>query len=106
MKILPVYYIIFSLSLLLSTNSLAAEDKAANPTITIYKTPTCGCCTLWVDYLEDNGFKTIVHDLDNLSQIKKQNGLHDARLHSCHTAIIEGYTLSKATYRPMIFGAY
>ena len=27
--------------------------------ITVWKSPTCGCCQAWVDYLEDNGFSVI-----------------------------------------------
>ena len=32
--------------------------------ITVWKSPTCGCCQAWVDYLEDNGFSVTAHDVD------------------------------------------
>ncbi len=60
--------------------------------ITVYKTPTCGCCKEWVSYLKTNGFKVITHDLDNLSQVKAQHGV-PAQLQSCHTAVVDGYVV-------------
>jgi hypothetical protein len=59
--------------------------------ITVYKTPTCGCCQGWVDYLRTNGFRVETHDLDDLSAVKAQHGLTDPALMSCHTAIVDGY---------------
>lgn len=63
--------------------------------VTVYKTPTCGCCTAWTDYLEANGFAVELHDLDDLSAVKDE--LRVPRdLRSCHTAhigehVIEGH---------------
>lgn len=72
---------------------VAAGAVAAGPadTITVYKTPTCGCCTAWVDYLRDNGFHVESHDMKTLSGVKAELGLTDPRLMSCHTAVIDGY---------------
>ena len=70
-----------------------AGDPASGPEITVYKSPTCGCCTGWVDYLKDNNFRVTTHDVDNLDQIRAQHGLTDPRLRSCHTAIIDGYVV-------------
>ncbi len=41
----------------------AAAQAAKKPAITVYKTPTCGCCHDWVAHLEKNGFKVVVHDV-------------------------------------------
>jgi hypothetical protein len=76
--------------LLLATGAIAAEP--AN-TITVYKTPTCGCCTGWVEYLRDNGFHVEAHDMQSLDQTKARLGLTDPRLMSCHTAVIDGYVV-------------
>lgn len=59
--------------------------------ITVWKTPTCGCCQAWVDYLEDNGFRVTAHDVDDVTPIKKELGLTNPALYSCHTALIDGY---------------
>jgi hypothetical protein len=61
--------------------------------VTVYKTPTCGCCSGWVGYLRDNGFEVVTHDLNSLTGIKAQHGLTDSRLMSCHTAIVDGYVV-------------
>jgi hypothetical protein len=60
--------------------------------VTVYKTPTCGCCTAWEDHLRENGFQVQSHKLNDLSQVKTQQGVPQA-LGSCHTAVIEGYTV-------------
>ena len=59
--------------------------------ITVWKTPTCGCCQAWVDYLEDSGFTVTAHDVDDLTPIKQELGLTNSALYSCHTALIDGY---------------
>jgi hypothetical protein len=60
--------------------------------ITVYKTPTCGCCRLWVDHakrvLDRADIRTI--DMDNLDEVKAQLGIPES-LQSCHTAIAGPY---------------
>jgi hypothetical protein len=57
-------------------------------TLTVYKTPTCGCCKLWVDHarsvLGPEAVKSI--DMDDLSEVKARMGVPSS-LQSCHTAI-------------------
>ena len=65
---------------------------ATAQTVTIYKSPTCGCCTGWVDYLRDNDFEVKVMDLQNLDPIKEKYGV-DRHLQSCHTATVDGYVV-------------
>ena len=64
---------------------------AADNEITVWKSPTCGCCQGWVDYLEDNGFHVTTHNVDALTEIKRNLGIIDPSLHSCHTAKIGDY---------------
>ena len=59
--------------------------------IVVYKSPSCGCCQAWVDYLEDHDFDVIVHNRRSMDEVKAMLGLTDPRLHSCHTAVIDGY---------------
>jgi hypothetical protein len=66
---------------------VAAADK---PTVTVYKTRTCGCCKLWVTHLRRNGYPVNTEDLDDLAPIKKQYGIPDA-VASCHTGRVDGY---------------
>lgn len=72
-----------------TTTKLALEDA---PTITVYKTPTCGCCTAWVEHLREHGFEVETHDLPRLDQIKARYGV-TRELESCHTAVVDGYVV-------------
>lgn len=74
----------------------AAETTAGTtkelPEITVYKSPTCGCCTDWEVHLEKEGFKVISHKRTNMDSIKKKLGVK-SHLASCHTATIDGYVI-------------
>jgi hypothetical protein len=79
---------------MLTTGGVAlADDSGLLQPLTVYKTPTCGCCSAWIDYMREEGFTVTAHDLTDLSAIKTRHGLRDARLASCHTAIIDGYLI-------------
>lgn len=60
--------------------------------ITVYKSPSCGCCGEWVDYMRDNGFAVTVREMDDVEPIKDFLRIHDD-LRSCHTATLDGYVL-------------
>jgi hypothetical protein len=62
------------------------------PAVTVYKTPTCGCCGKWAAHLQANGFDVTTKDLNDLSQIKAEQKV-PPRLASCHTAIVDGYVI-------------
>ena len=65
---------------------------ATEPEIQVYKSPTCGCCSMWVEHLQRNGFAVTTQDLPDLANIKRMAGVPD-HLVACHTALIEGYTV-------------
>lgn len=69
-----------------------ASAVAGEPTLVVYKTPSCGCCKGWVKAMESSGFKVEVHDLDDLAATKHAAGVPD-ELQSCHTARIGGYVV-------------
>ena len=70
----------------------AAQQTPAGPAVTVYKTPTCGCCTKWIDHLKQAGFTVTANDLENLAPIKRQHGVPQT-LESCHTAVVGGYVV-------------
>jgi hypothetical protein len=78
-------------SALLLMLGLTASVQAAQP-ITVYKTPTCGCCTKWIEHLEDNGYQVQAKDMQDLRFIKSMSGVKP-RYASCHTAVIDGYVV-------------
>lgn len=63
---------------------------ATTPTVVVNKTPTCGCCGLWVKHLQAAGFAVQVNDLENLEPIKERVGVPFG-MGSCHTAEVGGY---------------
>ena len=66
---------------------------APKPTsITVYKDPSCGCCTKWVDHLRANGFAPEVHDRSDMEALKDSLGV-PAALRSCHTAVVGAYVI-------------
>lgn len=62
------------------------------PTVTVYKSPTCGCCGDWIGHLEDNGFPVDVEDRANVGPVKRQLGVPED-LAACHTAVVEDYVV-------------
>ncbi|MDO8604952.1 MAG: DUF411 domain-containing protein [Phaeospirillum sp.] len=58
----------------------------------VYKNPQCGCCKGWATYLQRNGYKVTVIDVDNMEDLKRRLQVPDS-LHSCHTAKIDGYVV-------------
>jgi hypothetical protein len=86
-----------------SMSSAQQKPAAVKPLLTVYKTPTCGCCSKWVDHMRANGFDAKVHDLADLTEIKAKFGV-PAELGSCHTAqvgryIIEGHIPADTVHR-------
>jgi hypothetical protein len=58
--------------------------------IAVYKSPTCGCCGLWVDHLKEAGFQVEVKDSEDVTPVKQRLGVPYGK-GSCHTAEIAGY---------------
>lgn len=63
----------------------SAEEKTS---ITVFKTPWCGCCEAWSEALEKAGYNTVTRDMEDLTGIKKQAGVGDD-LAACHTAVLD-----------------
>jgi hypothetical protein len=74
---------------LIATVIVAAQQRSAAPLVEVFKTPTCGCCSQWVDHLRKNGFTVRTTDLNDLTEIKKSRGVPD-QVQSCHTAVVDG----------------
>lgn len=86
------------LNLLIFTLALSAESSQLNTQMTnplmeliVHKTPTCGCCKMWVNHMENNGFAINTQDHQSLLKIK-DNLKIEPQFRSCHTAVSsEGY---------------
>ena len=73
-------------------NRLWAFAADNPPSLTVYRSPSCGCCAKWVDYVKAAGFTTVVHDEDDMSSVKDHLGV-PAALRSCHTTQVDKYVI-------------
>jgi hypothetical protein len=81
-----------ALAVLTLFGAVAAQQKTAGPLVEVFKTPTCGCCSKWVEHMRASGFTVRTTDLDDISEIKKSRGVPDG-VQSCHTAVVNGYVV-------------
>jgi hypothetical protein len=66
--------------------------QATRPLVTVYKSPTCGCCGEWEKHMVDNGFRVEPRIEKNISYIKRKYRVPYDLL-SCHTAEVGGYAV-------------
>src|SRR5690554_1055230 len=93
MKRLPLLILGLAVGLAAAAFALRSPSEAVDkPLVTVYKSPTCGCCSKWVDHLEANGYSVETQDMNNVMPMKQRLGL-PAQLASCHTAVVGGYVV-------------
>jgi hypothetical protein len=80
------------LRLLASLALLATASAATAATIDVIKTPSCGCCTAWVERMSTAGFTVKTRDVEDTTPAARAAGVPD-KLRSCHTAKIGGYVI-------------
>ena len=84
--------------------SKLATDESATDAMIVFKSPTCGCCSEWIDHVEENGFRTEAQDVSSLHLIKREKGIAP-QYQSCHTAVhqsglvFEGHVPAEAMTR-------
>ena len=71
---------------------VATPPAADAPLLTVYKSPTCGCCKAWAEYMEREGFRVETQDVTDLAAVKDSLGV-PSDLSSCHTGTVEGYVV-------------
>ena len=81
-----------SAGLMTAAGAAFGASHLSTPTIDVYKTPTCGCCSKWVDHLKTNGFAVHTIDVKSLDNVKARHRV-PTDLGSCHTAIVAGYVI-------------
>ena len=97
-KSLLIIFCTFVISIFSSATD--TQNTNAETSLLVHKTPTCGCCKMWVEHLKMNGLKANTQDHENLDEIKKMYGIKP-QYRSCHTAvskdgyIFEGHIPSK-----------
>ena len=74
-------FVAAAVSLLQAGTVFAAEDQV----ITVHLDPNCGCCSGWVQHLQQAGFRTSILETRDLDAVKRKLGVPDD-LAACHTA--------------------
>ena len=73
-------------------------DKETEPNysgiteMTVYRSPSCGCCGVWVDHAKKHGFEIEDIKTEEMEALKQKHNV-PAELASCHTTIIDGYVM-------------
>ncbi len=70
--------------------SPAERDGQASALVTVYSSPTCGCCHEYEKYLEENGFEVEPIQTEELSDMKDELNIPE-EMRSCHTAKVGEY---------------
>jgi hypothetical protein len=60
--------------------------------MTIYMSPQCGCCGVWVDHVKEHGFDPEVRHQTDMGEVKRTFRI-PWQLSSCHTALVNGYVV-------------
>lgn len=61
-------------------------------TLTVYKSPSCGCCGKWIEHVEAHGFTVTTVPTDDMMAVKKRLGVPDEAM-SCHTTKVGNYVV-------------
>ena len=71
-----------------------AQTQPRSQAVEVFKSPTCGCCSKWVEHMKKAGYTVRVTDIDatELQKLKAKYGVPQSAA-SCHTARVGGYTL-------------
>lgn len=91
-KLTAILLGLFMLTLLVACGDEATSSKSTEQfeketeMLTVYKSPTCGCCNDWIEHVEAEGFTTTAKDVTEMSPIKEHYRVA-ANLRSCHTAV-------------------
>ncbi len=60
--------------------------------IEVWKTPTCGCCKMWIEHLEKEGFSVKANDVQQTAPMRTKLRIPDD-MGSCHTGLIAGFAI-------------
>jgi len=79
---------------LVAASPLRTLAQGARLAIHVMKDPNCGCCSAWIDILENNGFAITTEASAGtlLMRYKLDNGIPQ-EMASCHTGRVDGYMI-------------
>ena len=65
-------FLLFLLSFTMGASNISKQNIESNFELLVHKTPTCGCCKMWVKHMEENGFTVNTKDHQSLVKIKEE----------------------------------
>ena len=100
MKKIYLGFLLFLLSSFVGASNISKLHSDSSLELLVHKTPTCGCCKMWVKHMEENGFTVNTKDHQSLVKIKEELKINPEH-RSCHTGVssqghfFEGHIPSK-----------
>ncbi|PLX24511.1 hypothetical protein C0580_05025 [Candidatus Parcubacteria bacterium] len=88
--LLPIAFI--ALIYFLFNSKVSDVNVAYGQEVTVYKSPTCGCCVNYIGLLEDRGYEVKVVETEDMASIKDKYGV-PRDMESCHTSIFGDYVV-------------
>lgn len=73
-----------------TANKTISQTVKERPKAIVYKSPTCGCCKLYITYLKKQGFDVEIKDVTDTESIKNKYNISSDKV-SCHTTIVDDY---------------
>ena len=86
MKKIYLGFLLFLLTSFVGASNISKLHSDANLELLVHKTPTCGCCKMWVKHMEENGFTVNTKDHQSLVKIKEELKI-EPKHRSCHTGV-------------------
>lgn len=79
---------------MVAASPLRALAQGAGTAIHVMKDPNCGCCSAWIEILENDGFVVTTEASAGtlLMRYKLDNGISQ-EMASCHTGRVNGYMI-------------
>ncbi|WP_281827469.1 DUF411 domain-containing protein [Jannaschia rubra] len=79
---------------LVAASPLRALAQGAGPVVHVMKDPNCGCCSAWIEILENDGFAVTTEASAGtlLMRYKLKSGIPQ-EMASCHTGRVDGYMI-------------
>ena len=91
MKKLYPGFLLFLLISFVGASEISKKTSESKFELLVHKTPTCGCCKMWVKHMEESGFTVNAKDHQSLVKIKEELKI-EPEYRSCHTGVSsQGY---------------
>jgi hypothetical protein len=82
----------YNQSISASEAQLLVADFGAGQSVTLYKSPNCGCCSGHAKALEKAGFTVTIEETEDLDLVKQTHNIPVGG-ESCHTSVIGDYVV-------------